>query len=325
MNKYKLAIVGCGNIAGGYDTSTDEQILTHAHAINVHDRTSLTGAFDIDSGRAEKFAKKWNTKAFDSMEDMFSVANPDVIVIAVPDEFHLPLLQECLKFKPRAVICEKPVGLNVSETRVVLDEYQSQNIPIAVNYIRRYDYMMQTLRRDILEKKYGDFITASAIYTKGIFHNGSHLINLLLFLFGEVEKVKILDFNVDYLESDPTVDTFLKFKNGYKCYLLAANENKYSVLEVDLFFNEKRITLYQFGFKMRIQSVRTDPLFPNYRDLNEGRRIDTGLNKCLLSLIDNLIDHLEKGEKLLCSGRDALQTEIVCHSILKDLGNSGQV
>ena len=58
-------------------------------------------------------------------------------------------------------------------------------------------------------------------------------------------------------------------------------------------------------------------MFDGYRDLAKGETVDTGLDQALLHLIDNVINHLEKNEAIICSGEDALQAQIICSDLLQ--------
>ena len=317
--KYKSVIIGCGKIAGAYDAPGDKNILTHAHAISVHKRTILSGAYDISYNKAKAFSRKWNTIAYKSLRGMLDKVKPEIIYICVPDDMHLGILKMVLDYKPKAVICEKPLATDIEAAKLIVQKYKKNKISLVVNYTRRFDPVIQRIKSDILKRKYGTFINASVIYTKGILHNGSHAIDLLRYFFGEVASCEVLAKNIDYKKEDPTLDAFLKFDNNTKAHFIAADENHYSIFEIDLLFSRKRINLYQFGLKYNIQAVRLDPIFVGYKDLGDRKMRLTDLNHALLNLIDNVIDRIENKKGLLCSGEDAARTQELCEELLNKL------
>jgi len=72
---------------------------------------------------------------------------------------------------------------------------------------------------------YGKVLNAIGIYTKGILHNGSHMINLFNFLFGNVYNFHPLSGRVDWSEDDPTLDAYLEYSNGTKAHVIGADED----------------------------------------------------------------------------------------------------
>lgn len=317
--KYRSVIIGCGSIAGGYDNPGDINILTHAHAIFVHPKVILSGVYDISYEKACWFAKKWRTIPFVSLRAIFESTKPDIVYVCVPDKEHVRTLEKILDYRPLAVVCEKPLSLSINKSKAIINKYHQEKIALAVNYSRRYDPIIINLKKDIKRQKYGEFLKASVIYTKGILHNGSHVVDILRYLFGEVRSYHVLSRNVDYLRSDPSLDAFLEFCNGNKAHLITGDENSYSVFEMDLLFAKARIRFDQFGLRYSIQKIRHDPVFPGYKDLGELKIKSTGLNKATIRLLDNLVNHIEKKEALLCSGEEALATQEIC---IKLLGNN---
>jgi len=314
---YKVVIIGCGKIAGGYDTPDSPLILTHAHAINKYNRTTLVGVFDIIPSKARDFAEKWNTTAFDDLEIMLEKGEPDFVVITSPTQFHNEHLNFIRNYPLKIIICEKPISNELDRTRKILDDYKMQNIPILVNFSRRYDITLQQLKQDIFNNKFGNFINSSSIYTKGILHNGSHLVDLFRYLFGEVSIIRVFHSNVDYDADDPTVDAFLEFENGFKTHLIAASEDRYTVFELDLLFENCRIKISNLGFEIEVRYVRNDPFYPNYKILDMPIVKETGYKDSMANLYKHAINHLENNEKLICSGEEALQSQAVCKEILE--------
>ena len=154
-----------------------------------------------------------------------------------------------------------------------------------------------------------------AIYTKGIMHNGSHLINLLGLLLGELNDFHINHGYIDYDPTDPTLDVWCSYENCPSVHLIAAREDKFSIFDYDFIFEEARWRFFQFGHQVQVMRVRKDPLYEGYVDLDEGSIQNTGLSKAMFNYIDLGLSSL-KGGKIKSTSQEALKTQTQCLSML---------
>jgi predicted dehydrogenase len=315
-DKFNTLIIGAGRIASGFDNFGGENILTHAHAYKVCKKTKLLGFYDINSDQSKIAANKWSCQSFGSLGDVFKREDVDIVSVCTPTDTHFEVLRYLLDKRPKIVICEKPLTLSKKQGEEIIELYQEAKIPILVNYSRRFDSAMLGLQDVISKKKYGNTICASALYTKGLLNNGSHLINLLQFFFGDYTDGKRLYSVFDYTSIDPTVAAIIGFVGCKKVHLIPGNEENYSIFELDILFEEARVRLTNFGFSVCIQKKIADPIFPNYSVLGEEEIRKTSYGKSCLYLVENAVGYLEKGDKLLCTGSDALRTQVICESLI---------
>ncbi len=317
-NKYKAIIIGAGRIAAQFDSPNGKDVLTHAHAYCQNQKTELAGFFDINKSAAKAAAKKWSCSGFDDLEQALIKIKPDIISICTPDHAHFSNLMEVVKYKPKIVICEKPFTAKTEDAQRVIRAYKDLNIPILINYSRRFDKTVQTLKKEVEDKKYGKIICSSGIYTKGILHNGSHLIDLSRFLFGEIKDFSVFYAVNDYDKKDKSVAGFLKYENCPQFHLMVGDERQYSIFELDIIFEKKRICFYDFGFYMFVQEIKNDPLFKGFKALGELVIKKTSLTEAMSCLIQNAVDFLENKTPLLSDMESAYQTQNICHSKLKN-------
>lgn len=318
--KYKAAIIGAGRIASGFDTLAKKEILTHAHAYLSHPQTDLVGFFDINKKAAEAAGKKWSCSVFVDLETMFQETQPEIISICTPDEDHFSTLKKLVKYKPRLVICEKPPTTKVKDTKKILDLYKKSKIPVLVNYSRRFDSKVQKLKREIRNGKYGKVLLTHGIYTKGILHNGSHLVDLCRYLFGEVLNFKTIYVISDYKKEDKSVAGFLSFEKCPQFHLMVGDSRHYAVFELDILLEKKRFRFFDSGFNISVQEVKKNPLYKGFYCLSQPVVAETFLKNALLTLVDNAVSHLEYKKPLICDIDDALKTQEVCE-LLRDSKN----
>lgn len=315
--KYKCAIIGTGRIGSMFDNPKSRHVLTHAHAYYSNPKTELVGFFDTNYKKARQAAKLWSSQAFGNLEEMFKIAKIDIVSICVPDEYHFSILEEVAKYGPRIVICEKPVTTNIKDTEAVAKLYQQKNIPVLVNYSRRFDLTVQKLRKELIQKKYGQVLCSSLTYNKGILHNGSHAIDLARYFFGEVESAQSLYVLKDFGSVDATVAAFIKFEECPQFHLMASDSRCHSIFEFDIICEKARFRFVDSGFSLLKQSVIKSKLYQGYKILSQPVTMKTGLHNSMAGMVNNAIGYLEFGAPLLCDIKDALQTQIVCAGLSK--------
>ncbi len=311
-DKYKVAIIGAGRIGAGFDVPSSKNILTHAHAFSANARTRLVAFVDTDPKQAEKAANKWSTSAFTNVAEMFSSVHPDIVVIASPEDTHVPLLSEVGKLAPRLIVCEKPVTTSQDE----FDGIRTlSSVPVIVNFRRRFDATMQQLQKDIGGGKFGPVISASAIYSKGLLHNGTHVIDLARFLFGEMQTSTTLSSINDW-EGGPTIGAYLSFEKCPRFHLMHGDERAYSVFELDILTEKKRFRFFDEGFVLSTQDVTDDPVYAGFKVLGEAKTEKTDLINAMARLAEHAVNVLD-GKELPRSDLDnALKTERACFHIV---------
>ncbi len=291
--KYNAIIIGAGAIAGGYDSIDDNSILTHAHAYKKHPLINFLGFYDVDMAKAKYMAQKWNTNAFESLNAIPSV---DIVSICTPDKYHLDSVQEVLSLNPKFIFLEKPAGVNFEEIKILVAI--SQKIPIQVNYSRRFIPQFQQLAKRIDKGEFGKFIAGHGFYGKGYIHNGSHMRDLLELFLGSIISVQELSAQNDFYEHDLTKDMRLCFDNG-AFYMQGVDCNIVTMFEFDLIFEKWRIRILDGGQNVEEYCVDNDPLYDNYKIFSCVSSFTIQATCALKNAVDNMIDHLETGVKLL--------------------------
>src|SRR3989344_167671 len=158
---YRAVIIGAGRIGATFDTPESVDILTHAHGYLKHPAVELVGFYDTDVQKADAAAKLWSSKSFRSLGMLFEEGKLDLVSICTPDENHAETLEEVIAHKPRLIICEKPVTTGAKETERIMQLAHENNIPILVNYSRRFDASVQELQKKIQGGVFGKVLSAT--------------------------------------------------------------------------------------------------------------------------------------------------------------------
>lgn len=318
-----VVIVGCGAIAGGYDErrparAKSKGVFTHAGAYRAHGGFRLAACVEPDAKRRKAFMARWNVaRGFSSLGECLEAGLAfDVASVCAPTPAHAALLEALLTFPVRAVFAEKPLTGSPSDSRRIVAAYARAGRPLAVGYLRRFDPTMRALKAEIVSGKWGRVRSAVGYYGKGVFNCGSHLIDLVGYLWGPLEARAVFGRLDDHEPGDPTLDAVLDGPGGGRVHLVATDSRAFFDFELQITADKGRITIEEQGQRLRVRRVRRSPLFAGYRVLESGEFRSTGLGRALVEAVGNLHRCLGRGETLLSDGRSALAAEDICAALV---------
>ena len=309
-----MIIIGAGKIGAFFDSPGDTSVLTHAHAFSRHPGFRLAGFVDRDLSTAEKAAHIWGGGAFKTVAQALE-QHVDVAVISTPDEDHYPVLKELVNYPLRFVFAEKPLSYSLAEADEIVSAYEARGIPLAVNYTRRYASDFANLRNRIRRNEFGPFLTGSGYYGKGARHNGSHMIDLIRFLLGEIETTVPLGSIIDWSAADPTCSAWMELTSGGQIALLAADCRNFTIFDLDLLFGGQRIRITDSGHAIEYFGVTGSDRYAGYQILTGARRHETDLSLAFLRAADNCYRHLTAGDPIVCTAQDGLTALRLCARI----------
>ena len=99
----------------------------------------VAGVYDLDHDKARAVAARWDTRAFETLEE--AIATPGAVYdLALPPAAHLEVL-------PRlpdgaAVLLQKPMGRDLAEASAILALCRQKSLVAAVNFQLRFSPMM---------------------------------------------------------------------------------------------------------------------------------------------------------------------------------------
>jgi len=163
-------------------------------------------------------------------------------------------------------------------------------------------------------------ICASVIYGKGILHSGTHIIDLLRYLFGEVKEYKALHSIKDCIGfDDVTIGGFLRLKRCDQCYVMAGDDREYSFFQLDIVCEKSRLYFSDLGFLFTEQQVINDPVYKGYKILGKSKTRKTNFDKAMINMVSNAVGHISVGEPLVCDAEDAMETQKICLNFKKQI------
>lgn len=319
MKSYKAAIVGLGQIGQGYDygLAANEYVKTHATALFSHPGFHLVGGVDPDERQREKFTSKFSCPAFGSVGELLAKTEPEVVALAVPTPIHCAVFEEVIKSRPKALVCEKPLAETLEEARGMVQAAKDGNCALMVNYGRRFDPSVHTLKAAIDGGDFGRIYKGVVWYSKGLRNNGSHFIDLLGFLLGTAGDVRGIASGRCLKGGDPEPDFTIRFGDA-RITFLAVREECFSHCEMELIGTGGCVKYLQSGAVIDMKRAVPHPQYPGYRSLEaQGRILKDCLGKVQLHCYNRLYDHLAQGKPLMSDGRSALATLTILDAIIQ--------
>lgn len=316
---YKVLIIGCGNMAGGYDLLQPEDALPlgHAKAFAKHGGFAVTACVDPDAAKRVAFQQRWQVPTgFASVQEVAAAEGQfDVISICSPTHAHAADIQLALALKPKLIFCEKPVTSQLQDSQRAVQACADQKVLLAVNYSRRWSPQVTQLKTELAEGRWGAVRSVSAVYNKGILNNGSHMIDLLLALFGPLHVVSVGQSVDDFSSDDPTIDATLRIQQGLPIQLNVAHAQDYALFEMQIVTEKGVITMEDGGARWRLRHAKPSGQLTGYRFLNAGEWVEPQGSYALTGAVANIFEALQNGTPLASSGSHALQAQALCEQI----------
>lgn len=312
-------IIGCGNIAGGFDEGRPEGAppFTHAGAYREHPRFTVTACVDPDAARREAFRAHWAIG--DAVESLAALAGEvgrfAVVSICSPTEWHAEQIEAVLALRPRLIFCEKPLSKSLAESEALVRRCAEAGVLLAVNHTRRWDPVLVALAGQLKQGALGAIRSVSGTYGKGIVHNGSHMIDLLAMLLGKLDIAAVGEPSFDFWGDDPSVPALLRSAGGVPITLSINHSADYAMFECSLVTETGTLTMIDGGRRWMERRAIASPAFAGYRDLGDFEIHEGGYDLAMRGAIANIAEALEGRQPLASDGGNAVYAQRLCEGI----------
>lgn len=284
MKKIVSAVIGCGSVAGALDDPLSPHILSHGKALSLHPNFELAGCYDLDPAAALLFQKKWGCRqVYSSLEAMLK-EHFDLFVLATTTSAHLPILQKLLLSSCTGIICEKPLVTNRGELEQIQDALIQSPKKTVVNFTRRFDEAHQKLKTLLTNSAFGPLLHFHGNVGKGLIHNGCHLIDLLYYFFGGVQEIQGISVKTEH--EDLYGSFLVTLHNEVKGIIQNAKDVSYSLFELDLLFQNGRVSIKDIGYEIVIEQPSPSAIYPGYRHLAQTQRVEPTFHRAFYNLYE---------------------------------------
>ncbi len=315
----RVLVIGCGNIAGGFDAGrpADARPLTHAGAFAQHAGFQMTACVDPDDARRAAFQQRWSVPfgAADLAALGDAAGRFDVVSICSPTAMHAAHLDAALALKPRLIFCEKPVTPSLEETARWVERCAAAGVLLAVNHTRRWAPDVVRVAAELHDGVHGAVRSVVGTYNKGVLNNGGHLVDLLHLLLGPLELQDAGAPVWDHWPDDPTVPALLHSASGVPVHLSVAHAADYAFFEVQIVTAAGTLTMENGGQRWRRRRAVESATFKGYRSLDDGEFSAGEYDRAMTLAVQNLHAALTDGAALASTGASALQAQRLCAAI----------
>ena len=141
--KINWGIIGLGKIANKF-----------AADLQLSKNSQLYGVASREITKAKNFSIKYNSiKYYGSYGELADDSEIDIIYVATPHTFHFENTMMCLK-KDKAVLCEKPMGINAEEVNIMIEEAKFRKLflmeGIWTRFIPATEKLIEILKKKII-------------------------------------------------------------------------------------------------------------------------------------------------------------------------------
>jgi myo-inositol 2-dehydrogenase/D-chiro-inositol 1-dehydrogenase len=130
----RFAVLGCGRIG-------------RMHALNLarHPRAELAYVYDVIDEAAAETADATGARQAGAIDEILSASDVEAVLIASSTDTHLDLLV-CAVEAGKAVLCEKPIDLDLAKVDATWARIKGRNLTVMVGFNRRFDASFKALR-----------------------------------------------------------------------------------------------------------------------------------------------------------------------------------
>lgn len=315
-----VLVIGLGQIGMGYDLNTDEKtrVATLARAFNEHPGFELVAGVDTEQKRRSLFSEHYRKPAFSNLRSAVDEVKADVIAISVPTDFHFNIFSQVLELcSPKVILCEKPLSYDLDEAKKMVSLAEEANVELFTNYMRRCDSAIIEVKRQLDSCEISWPVKGVCWYSKGLFNNGSHFLNLLQYWLGEVLSFKIINKGRMWNNNDPEPDIAIQFKLG-EVIFLAAREENFSHYTIELLAANGRLR-YE-NRTMEWQQSISDNANSGYVTLDSKvKNLSSDFNRLQWYVVDQIASFMSNDKTTICTGVQGLSTLEILSQIREQL------
>ena len=223
MKKWKVILIGCGNMAKMHAARFEE----------VKDRIEIIAAVDIVRKRAQDFSDLMpnHPRVFTDYREALPLG--DAALVVLPHHLHMQCGVDCLNAGLH-VLMEKPLANTEEECFALMEAAKKNQRILMTAYCMRFHPLIREMRRLIQEEVYGKCFQLS-IWTEQLtmvrdpwaakreflgggqlFSHGCHYIDLMLWMMGK--PVMGTHFGTKlgtpWMDREGTSNVCLQFENG---------------------------------------------------------------------------------------------------------------
>lgn len=216
-----VALIGCGRISN-----------RHIEAVEAHPDLRIAVACDLKKDRAEAVAQRTGARP---ATDMLDIAEADIASVLTPSGMHpRHAIAVAEGTQVTHIVVEKPIALTLRESLELFSRVEGAGKRLLPVYQNRYNPLVAYIRElvhsgalgrvhhficDVLWNRNDAYFAIDWHGTRDLdggvlYTQASHYVDMLNFLFGEIDECNGVGGNLRRLEVHDSVAAAMKFRNG---------------------------------------------------------------------------------------------------------------
>lgn len=324
MTTYRAGVIGLGQVGMLYElderTARRYASPSHTSAYAASTRMALVAGCDVSADRLATFRARYpGAAAYDAYDEMLRRARLDVVSVCVGPDLQAAVVRAAADAGVRLIFCEKPLGVSADEAEAVAAHCAARGVGLAVNYWRRFDESHRDVAQLIGEGRIGSIQRFHGYFGNGWPTNGSHLVNLLLWYGGAIERVTA---RIEAAEADRG-DAIVEFANGARATLSSVSYRAYRLLELDVIGTTGRIALRNEGLDIAVYGVQpNEEVTGSFQLEPTARRIPSRVTEAFPAAIATLARWLDA--RVRPEAADAIDTLRVLDAVQQSAAAGGR-
>lgn len=230
----------------------------HARNLAANLRAELSAIYDLDAAASKAAAEETGAAPAPTIDAVLGDTSIDAVLIASSTDTHCDLIERSVR-AGKAVICEKPIHLDIRRVDACREVVAESGVPVQIGFNRRFDPSHAALREAALQGDLGrleqavitsrdpappplDYLRVSG----GIFRDMAiHDFDIARFLFGE-EAVEVtamgavlVDPRIGEAGDMDAVMAVLRMESGALCHINCSRRCAYGYDQRIELFGEK--------------------------------------------------------------------------------------
>lgn len=167
--RYRVGIIGCGRIAA-----------RHADAYTAIESAELVAAAEPDPERRLKFDEIYGVVGFyENYREMLAEEELDIISICTWPPLHCEMTVAAAESGVKAILCEKPMALNLGEADRMLEVCESTGTKLVIGHQHRFDPQAVGAIELIKGNAIGELQSIFGHCSSDLLTNGTHVVDLI--------------------------------------------------------------------------------------------------------------------------------------------------
>lgn len=287
-------------------------------ALSFLRRSSLASLYSHNLDRAKHLAENTGASGYFNDYDEFLKSDINCVYISSVNSDHYEQVIKAAEAN-KHILCEKPLAITSKQAEEMVNTCNKRGVFLAVNYVHRFHPHVVKSRALIQNNTLGKLVSINLSFNVnftpgnnfrfnkklsggGAFRDlGTHLLDLLRYLGGEVEEIKGFIDNVVYNgDVDDFAVALIKFKtNGYG-YINVSFNNKKAFNRIEILGHRGAISIENF-IGVKNQSAKLNILLDGDAKVSfrkRGNKLHFLLRSVQKSFLNN--------EEPLVTGEDGL-------------------